>query len=155
MTYFKLKLGTKVIPFNLPVGICLLAAIIYGWIAFLGIVLVHIFYHFIGGEFTVIESLNFGITSGFTCYISVLVWQWYYRINDAFEGLTARLLVFLVPIFAVISTFFRSIYIGSIDPLEMFPFIFFIGIIGDLLEFFANLYAIKGGMYLYKQCANN
>jgi hypothetical protein len=140
---------------NLPVGICLLAAIIYGWIAILGIVLGWVFCHVFSGEYTFLECLNLGLISGFTSYISVLIWQWCFQINNAFDGLTARLLVYLALIFTVISTFFRSIYIGSIDPLETFPFIFFISIIGDLLGSFANLYAIKGGMYLYKQCAKN
>ncbi len=136
---------------NLPVGISLLATIIYGWIAILGIILGYIFCHVFGGEYTFLESLNFGLISGFTCYISVLVWQWYFRINNAFEGLTSRLLVCLALIFAVISTFFRSIYIGSIDPIESFPLIFLISFIGDLLGSLANLYIIKGGMYFYKQ----
>lgn len=140
---------------NLPVGICLLAAIIYGWIAILGIVLGWIFCHVFSGEYTFLECLNLGLIYGFTSYISVLIWQWCFQINNAFDDLTARLLVYLALIFTAISTFFRSIYIGSIDPLETFPFIFFISIIGDLLGSFANLYAIKGGMYLYKQCAKN
>jgi hypothetical protein len=136
---------------NLPVGIGLLATIIYGWIAILGIILGWIFCHVFGSEYTFLECLYFGFISGFTSYISVLIWQWCFCINNAFEGLTSRLLVYLALIFAVISTFFRSIYIGSIDPLESFPLIFLISIIGDLMGAFANLYAIKGGMYLYKQ----
>ena len=140
---------------NLPVGISLLATVIYGWIAILGIVLGYLFCHVFGGEYTLLESLNFGIISGFTCYISVLVWQWHFRINNAFEGLTARLLVYLALIFAVISTFFRSIYIGSINPIESLPVIFFIGIVGDLLGSFADFYMIKGGIHFYKRFVKN
>jgi len=136
---------------NLPVSIGLLATIIYGWIAILGIILGWIFCHVFGGEYTFLECLYFGLISAFTSYISVLIWQWFFHINNAFEGLTSRLLVYLVLIFAVISTFFRSIYIGSIDPLESFPLIFLISIIGDLMGSFTNLYAIKGGMYFYKE----
>jgi hypothetical protein len=140
---------------NLPVGISLLATVIYGWIAILGIILGYLFCHVLGGEYTFLECLNLGLISGFTSYISVLVWQWYFRINNAFEGLTVLLLVYLALIFAVIATFFRSIYIGSIDPMESLPLIFFIGIVGDLSGSFANLYAIKGGMFFYKQFAKN
>lgn len=140
---------------NLPVGISLLATVIYGWIAILGIVLGYLFCHVFGGEYTFFESLNFGIISGFTCYISVLVWQWHFRINNAFEGLTARLLVCLALIFAVISTFFRSIYIGSINPIESLPVIFFVGIVGDLLGSLIDLYVIKGGIYFYKRFIQN
>jgi hypothetical protein len=85
----------------------------------------------------------------------VLIWQWLFHINNAFEGLTSRLLVCLALIFAVISTFFRSIYIDGIDPTESFPLIFFISVVGDLLGAFMNLYTIKGGMYFYKQFAKN
>jgi hypothetical protein len=140
---------------NLPVGISLLATIIYGWIAIPGIILGWIFCYFFGGEYTFLECLNFGLIAGFTSYISVLAWQWLFHINNAFEGLTSRLLIFLVLIFSVISTFFRSIYIDRIDPIESFPLIFFIGIVGDLLGASIDLYAIKGGMYFYKQFVKN
>ena len=140
---------------NLPVGISLLATIIYGWIAILGIILGWIFCHVFGGEYTFLECLNFGLISGFTSYISVLVWQGCFRINNAFEGLTSRLLICLALIFAVISTFFRSIYIGSINPIESLPVIFFVGIVGDLLGSFIDLYAIKGGVYFYKRFVKN
>ena len=85
----------------------------------------------------------------------MLVWQWHFRINNAFEGLTARLLVCLALIFAVISTFFRSIYIGSINPIESLPVIFFVGIVGDLLGSLIDLYVIKGGIYFYKRFIQN
>jgi hypothetical protein len=140
---------------NLPVGISLLATVIYGWIAIPGIILGWVFCHIFGGEYTFLECLNFGLIAGFTSYISVLIWQWLFHINNAFEGLTSRLLVCLALIFVVISTFFRSIYIDSIDPIESFPLIFFISVVGDLLGAFMNLYTIKGGMYFYKQFVKN
>ena len=140
---------------NLPVGISLLATIIYGWIAIPGIILGWVFCHIFGGEYTFLESINFGLIAGFTSYISVLIWQWIFGINDAFEGLTSRLLICLALIFTVISTFFRSIYIDSIDPIKSFPLIFFIGIVGDLLGAFLDLYAIKGGIYLFRRFAKN
>ena len=136
---------------NLPVGISLLATVICGWIAIFGIILGWILSYAFGGEGTFLESLYFGIIYGFTTYISVLVWQWFFHINHALDGLTSRLLIYLAIIFAVISTFFRSIYIDSIDPTKSFLLIFFIGIVGDLLGSFTVLYTIKGGMYFYKQ----
>jgi hypothetical protein len=43
----------------------------------------------------------------------------------------------------------------SIDPIKSFPLIFFIGIIGDLLGSFSVLYAIKGGIHLFRRFAKN
>jgi len=140
---------------NLSVGIGILAIAIYGWIGIIGIILGWIFCHIFGGEYTLLECLYFGFIHGFTTYISVLVWQWYFRINNAFEGLTSRLLVYLALIFAVISTFFRSLCIGSIDPIESFPLIFFIGIVGDLFGSFLVFYAVKGCLSLYREFAQN
>ena len=74
----------------------------------------------------------------------MLVWQSYFHINSSFEGLTPRLLVYLALIFAAIATFFRSIYIDSIDSTASFAQIFLIGFIGNLLGCFLVFYAIKG-----------
>jgi hypothetical protein len=127
----------------------------YGWIAVLGIILGWIICHIFGGEYTFLECLYFGFISGFTTYISVLAWQWYFRINTAFEGLTPRLLVYLALIFVFMSTFFRSIYIDSIDPTASLAQLFLIGFVGDLLGSFSVFYTIKGGMYFYKLFVKN
>ena len=140
---------------NLPVGISILAITIFGWIAILGIMLGWIFCHFFGGEYTLLECLYLGIIYGFTTFISVLVWQSYFHINNAFEGLTSRLLTYLALIFAFISTFFRSIYIDSINPEASFALLFLTSFVGDLVGIFFVFYTIKGGMYLYRQFGKN
>ena len=137
--------------FYLPAGIRLLAVAIYGWIGILGIMLGWVFCHIFGGEKTLSECLYYGFISGFTVYISMLIWQRHYRINDNFEGITSLLAVYLVFICALISSLIRYIYLASIDPLTSFIMVFAIGFVGDILGSFFVLYAIKGGLYFYRQ----
>jgi len=135
----------------LPAGVRLLAVAIYGWIGILGIMLGWLFCHVFGGEKTLLECLYYGFISGFSAFIAVLMWQRHYRVNDVFEGITSRLVVYLVLMCAVISSLIRYVYLASIDPLTSFLTVFFIGCIGDILGSFIVLYAIKGGLHFYSQ----
>ena len=81
----------------------------------------------------------------------MLIWKYHYRINDNFEGITSLLAVYLVFICALISSLIRYIYLASIDPLTSFIMVFAIGFVGDILGSFFVLYAIKGGLYFYRQ----
>lgn len=135
----------------LPAGIRLLAVAIYGWIGILGITLGWVFCYLYGEERTLLESLNLGLISGATAYASFLVWRWYYKINSALEGLTSKQAISLVLISAVISAFIRYVYLNDIDPITPFLTVFMIGFCGDLLGSFIVLYAMKGGIYLFRR----
>ena len=139
------------IQISLAGSIRLLAVAIYGWIGVFGIVLGWFFGYLYGVEKTLMECLYFGFISGFAAFISVLIWQWYFRINNAFEGLTSLLAIYLVFICALISSLIRYIYLASIDPLTSYLMVFAIGFVGDILGSFFVLYAIKGGLYFYRQ----
>ena len=135
----------------LPAGIRLLAVAIYSWIGILGIMLGWVFCYLHGEERTLLESLNLGLVSGATAYASFLVWRWYYKINSALEGLTSKLAISLVLISAVISAFIRYVYLNSVDPITPFLTVFMIGFCGDILGSFIVLYAMKGGIYVFRR----
>ena len=135
----------------LPAGIRILAVAIYGWVGVVGIMLGWVFCHIFGGEKTLSESLYFGFISGFSAYLSLLVWQWYFQINSSLDSITSRLAVYLVLICAFVSTLIRYAYLFSIDPLTPFFQVFTIGLIGDIVGSFIVLYMIKGGLYMLRQ----
>jgi hypothetical protein len=132
----------------LPAGIRLLAVAIYGWIGILGIMLGWFFCHIFAGEKTLLQGLCLGFVSGCTAYISLRVWQQFFRINNAFQGLTSQLAIYLVLISAVISALVRYFYLNHFDSLTPFLEVFLIGLTGDILGSFIILYCIKGILYL-------
>jgi len=85
----------------------------------------------------------------------VPLWQWYYNISNAFEGLTTRLAISLAIISAIISAFIRYVVRASADPQTPFFAVFSIGLIGDLLGSLIVIYLLKGGIYCYRQFAKN
>jgi hypothetical protein len=95
--------------------------------------------------------LYFGFVSGFSAYLSLLIWQWYFQINNSLDSITSRLAIYLVLIFALISSLIRCIYLIFMDPQIPFFTVFTIGLIGDIVGCFIVLYLIKGGLYLYRQ----
>ena len=137
----------------LPAGIRLLAVAIYGWIGILGIMLGWVFCHLYGEERTLLECIFLGLLSGATAYVSLRIWQWYYKINNSLGGLTSRLAISLVMISALISALVRFAYLHSVDPLTPFLSVFLIGLCGDILGSFVVLYVIKGGIYTLRRLA--
>lgn len=137
----------------LPAGIRLLAVAIYGWIGVLGIILGWVLCHLYGNEKTLLECIFLGCLSGVTAYVSLLIWQWHYKINTSLEGLTSKLAISLVMISALISALVRYVYLQSIDPFTPFLSVFLIGLCGDILGSFLILYAIKCGMYVLRRFA--
>ena len=135
----------------LPAGIRLLAVAIYGWLGIVGIILGWVFCHLLSDEKTFLESLMLGFISGLTAYTAFRVWQVWFKINNALEGLNSRLAIFLVLISAGLSAVVRYLYLNSIDPLTPFLPVFLVGLIGDILGAFAVLYLIKGLLYITRR----
>ena len=139
----------------LPAGIRLVAVVIYRWTGVLGIILGWVFCNIFSGEKSLFESLVLGLISGLTAYTTLLVWQWHYRIDKNLEGLTLRLMIALVLISAAISSCIRYVILVNNDPLTSFLPVFLMCFTADVLGCFFVLYAIKGGLYLFKRYSSH
>lgn len=91
----------------LPAGVRLLAVSILGWMGVFGILLGWILCYLLLGEKTFLESVGLGLLYGVTAYFALWVWKWYYEIDDTFEKITSRLVIYLVFVSALISALIR------------------------------------------------
>jgi len=132
----------------LPSGVRILAVLLFGLLGIAGIVLGWVLCHFLAGERTFFECLYLGILSGGTAYLSLQVWQWYFRIDDCYTALSAYLLVSLVLVSAFIAAVVRCILIFLSDAETSFLSVFSIGFIGDTIGAFLILYLFKLGLFL-------
>jgi hypothetical protein len=132
----------------LPSGVRILAVLLFGSLGVAGIVLGWILCHLLAGERTFFECFYLGVLFGGTAYLSLQVWQWYFQIDDSYSALSARLLISLVLVSAVITAMARFILIFLSDTEASFLSVFSIGFVGDTIGAFLVLYLFKLGLFL-------
>ena len=126
----------------------MLAVLLFGPLCVLGIVLGWVFCHLLGGERTLIECLYLGVLSGITAFLSLQWWQWYFRVDDAYSALSARLLISLVLVSSFIATVIRFMVFYLSDPETPFLSVFLIGFVGDVIGTFLVLYLLRISLML-------
>lgn len=131
-------------------GVRLLAVLLFGWLGALGIVCGWVFCYWLGGERTLLDCVLIGVLSGGAAYAALRLWQRCFQVDDGFELLTVRLLLFLVAISACISSFVRLAYLSVTEPELPLAWVFSLGFVGDILGCLAVLYLFKLTLHLYR-----
>jgi hypothetical protein len=126
-----------------PAGISLLAVLIFNWLGVAGILLGWILCNLLTQEKTLLECIFHGLVSGLAAWVSLFLWQYYYRITENLVNLDLEKLLSLVLISSIIGSIMRCLVLWLMTAETDFVLIFSAGFIGDILGTFFILYLAK------------
>jgi hypothetical protein len=131
-----------------PAGIRLLAVLLFNWLGVAGILLGWILCNLLAQEKTLLECIFHGLASGLAAWVSLFIWQHFYRITGNLATVDLQKLLSLVLISSIIGSVVRCLVLWLTTTEADFVLIFSAGFIGDILGTFSVLYAAKFIAYL-------